>query len=430
MIPGLISLVFLFLLLGAGVWIGIAMALTGVVSMLVFTDFPPGRIMAINFYNWNNSLALAALPMFIFMGELLFHCKVNQQLYRGLSPWLSPIPGKLLHSNVLACAMFAAISGSSGATVATVGTIAVPELEKLGYNRKLMLGSLAGAGTLGLLIPPSIVMIIYAIMVRESVGQLFIAGIIPGLTIAGIFMIYIGVVALMHPEVAPRGIEYSWKDKLRGLGDMVPVLALIFVVLGGIYLGWSTPCEAAAMGVGGAVVLGLINRAFTWKVLRDSLREGLYISGLFLFIIAGACFFGTSVAYLGFSGALSEFIIGLDVSVYVILGLIALLYLGLGCLMGGGEMLVLTVPILYPGLMALGIDPIWLGVFLVILIEIAQITPPVGINLFILSGISGESIGTIVRATFPFFCLLLLGLAVVTAFPDLALWLPQQMIGR
>lgn len=428
MVEGLISLGFLFLLLGAGVWIAVALCATGILSLLIFTDFPPGKIMAVNIFNWNNDFVLASLPMFILMGQLLFHCGINRTLYRGLSPWLDHVPGKLFHSNIVACSLFAAISGSSGATVATVGTVAVPELQRLGYQRSLLLGSLAGAGTLGLLIPPSIVMIVYCILVRESVGQLFIAGIIPGLVVAGLFMGYIAVIAKIHPEVAPGGVEYSWKDRLRGIADIVPTSTLIFLVLGGIYMGWSTPSEAATIGCAGAVVLGLMNRAFNWKVLKAALTETLYISGLFIFIMTGACFYATSVAYIGFSGAVAEFIISLPVSPYVILGLVAVLYLGLGCLMDGASMLVLTVPILYSGLTGLGFDSIWLGVFLVILIEVAQITPPVGINLYILSGISGESIGTIVRASIPFFFLLLLGCVIITIFPDLSLWLPSQMI--
>ena len=428
MVAGVITLAFLFLLLGAGVWIGIALGVTGLVSLLVFTDFPAGKIMAVNLFNWNNQFILGALAMFILMGELLFHCKINRRLYGGLSTWMGRIPGKLLHSNVLACTLFAAISGSSGATVATIGTAAVPELQRLGYDKKLMLGSLAGAGTLGLLIPPSGLMILYAILVKESVGQLFIAGVIPGLMVAGLFMGYIAVRAIRHPEVAPAGVEYSWKDRLRGILDITPTAFLIFLVLGGMYLGWSTPTEAAAIGVGGALILGLMNRALTWGVLKAASADALYIAGMFMFIITGAIFYATSVSYIGFASAVAEFMLSLPVSPYVVLGLVAVLYLGLGCILEGGSMLVLTVPILYPGLMALGFDSVWLGIFLIILIEVAQITPPVGINLFILNSISGEGIGTIVRASIPFFFLLLLGGVLITIFPDIALWLPSQMI--
>ncbi len=426
---GLISLVFLFILLAAGVWIGIALALTGLLSLLVFTSFPAGKIMAVALFNWSDSFVLASLPMFILMGELLYHSKVNRQLYEGLGPWVSRVPGKLLHSNVLACTMFAAISGSSTATLATVGTIAVPELERLGYDKKLMLGSLAGGGTLGLLIPPSISMILYSFLVEESVGQLFMAGVIPGLIVSGLFLGYIGTVSLMRPEVSPVSPQYSWKDRLRGLLGVLPVISLIFLVLGGIYLGWSTPTEAAAMGVGGAIILGLINRALNLRVLKDAITEAICISGMITFIIIGATLFATSIAYLGFSTAVAEFIVTLPVSPYVVLGLVCLLYLALGCLVEGAGMLVLTVPIIHSTMMALGFDSIWFGVFVVIMIEIAQITPPVGINLFVLSDISGQSVNSIVRASIPFFFLLLLGALIITIFPDLALWLPRQMIG-
>jgi len=430
MAEGVIALAFLFLLLAAGLWIGIALALTGLLSLLIFTDYPAGQIMSIQIYNWNDNFVLAALPMFILMGQLLFFSKVNRQLYEGLTPLVQFIPGKLLHSNVLACTLFAAISGTSTGTLATIGTIAVPELERRGYDRGLMIGSLCGASTLGLLIPPSMSMIIYCVLVQESVGQLFMAGVIPGLVISGLFMCYIAFVAVRHPEVAPVDRSYSWKEKLKGLAGVVPTAFLIFFVLGGIYLGWSTPTEAAAMGCGGAIILSLINRAINWRVMKKALIESVYITGMMMLIITGAVFYATSVSYLGFSAAVADFITSLPVNRYVILLLVGIVYLGLGCLMDGGSMLVLTIPIIYHSMLALGFDSLWFGVFVVILIEVAQITPPVGFNLFVLSSIAGEDSGKIVRWSIPFFFLLLLGCVIITIFPDLALWLPGQMIRR
>ncbi|MCF8137053.1 MAG: TRAP transporter large permease subunit [Desulfotignum sp.] len=429
MIEGLITLLLLFLFLALGLWVGFALALAGIIGMICFTDFPAGSVLAIQLFNWNNQFVLIALPLFIFMGELLFHSKLNKQLYSGLSPWVSAIPGKLLHSNVLGCTLFAAVSGSSTATLATVGTIAIPELGRLGYDRRLTMGSLCGAGTLGLLIPPSVAMIIYAVLVRESIGQLFMAGIMPGMMVSGLFLSYIAVVSLLRPEVAPSSEKYSLKEKFLSIVHLGPTLLLIFFVLGSMYLGWTTPTESAAAGCLGALLIGLFKRTLTFQGIKDSIIGTGLIAGMMLFIMTGASFYTTTISYLGLSQHLMNLVVSLEVSKYVILAIIALIYIGLGCIIDGASILVLTVPIFSPAMQALGFDLIWLGVVLVILIEISNITPPVGLNLYVLSGITGESIGEVARASLPFFLLLVCAILILIVFPEIALWLPGKMIG-
>jgi C4-dicarboxylate transporter, DctM subunit len=430
MFAGLMGLIILFFFLGTGLWIGSSLALTGLLGMELFASLPVGKILATQVYNWNDQFPLVSLPLFIFMGELIFHFRLNQGLYEGISPWVAKIPGKLLHSNILGCTLFAAISGSSAATLAAVGTVSVPELTRLGYSRRLVLGTIAASGTLGLLIPPSLVMIIYCVLINESIGQLYLGGIIPGLVLSGIFMLYVTIYALFRPEVAPSTPPYTWKDRGMGLIKIIPTVLLIILVLGGMYLGWTTASEAAAAGCGGAMVISGFYRTFSWKAFSGAVSESIMIGGMILFIITGAAFYATSVAYLGFSTSVMNGIMSLPVSRWAIFALLVVIYLILGCLMDGGSMLVLTLPIIYPSVKALGFDPIWFGVVLVILIEIAQITPPVGMNLFVLSAIAKEPIGPIVRASMPFFGLMLLMILILVLFPELATWLPSQMIRR
>jgi len=430
MIPGLTGLLILFLFLGTGLWVGSALAFAGLLSMEIFSRFPVGKIMAMQVYCWNDQFPLVSLPLFILMGTLIFSFKLNEGLYRGVSPWVSGIPGRLLHSNIVGCTLFAAISGSSTATLAAVGTVSIPELTKLGYDRRLILGTIAGAGTLGLLIPPSIVMIVYCVLINESIGQMYLGGFIPGVLLAGLFMLYIIAVALLRPEIAPAAQKYTWRERGVGLIRIGPTILLIIAVLGGLYMGWSTASEAAAVGCGGGIILGIFHRTFSWKAFSDAVSEAILISGMMLFIITGAAFYGTSVAYLGFSNAVMDWILSLGLSKWTIFVFLVVIYLILGCLMDGGSMLVLTIPIIYPTVQALQWDPIWFGVVLVILIEIAQITPPIGLNLYVLSGITNEPIGSIVIYSLPFFFIMMLMIVILALFPELATWLPSTMITR
>lgn len=431
MLGGLIGLLMLFCLLGAGLWIGSSLAISGLLSMHIFSNLPVGKILAVQVYNWNDQFPLASLPMFILMGELIFHFKLNVGLFAGVSPWVGRLPGKLLHANILGCTLFAAVSGSSTATLAAVGTVSIPELTRLGYSRRMILGTICASGTLGILIPPSLIMIVYCILVNESIGQLYLGGIIPGLVLCGIFVTYVVIYAILHPETAPTAPKkYTWKDKGIGIIKLGPTVSLIILVLGGMYFGWTTASEAAAIGCGGSVVLSLFYKTFSWKAFSEATNETVLIAGMMLFIITGAAFYATSVAYLGFSTNVMHWIISLQISKWVIFGIICIMYLILGCLMDGGSMLVLTLPIIYPTIKAMGFDPVWFGVVLVVLIEIAQITPPVGFNLYVLSSIAKEPIETLVRYSMPFFWLMLLMVLILVFFPSLATWLPTQMILR
>jgi len=420
----------IFALVGSSLWIGIALAIAGSIGGLLFTNFEVGSAVVMTAFASSNSFILTALPFFVFMGELLFVSRISDRLYAGISPWVSRLPGGLLHSNILACTLFASISGSSAVTTATIGTVAIPELGKRGYDKGMVLGSLAGAGTLGLLIPPSIVMIVYGAMTGNSVGQLFIAGVIPGLLIAALFMTFIGVVASRNREIAPTRGTPSWRDRMASIVLVLPTFFVIGMVLGLIYLGITTPTEAGAIGALCAFLLTLHYRCFTWKALKDSMKETIRISCMIMLIVMGASILSTMVAYLKIPQELARFVASLGLSRYVILGIICIIYLGLGCLFDGISMMVLTLPILYPLVLEMGFDGLWFGVMVVILIEVAQITPPVGFNLYVLKNMSGWPIEKIVRSTIPFFILMLLGVIVVTIFPDIATWLPSIMIRR
>lgn len=417
----------LFILLACGLWIGVALAISGMMAIILFTPYEQGDVLATIAWTANNSYALTCLPLFIFMGELLYRSALSDQIFSGSAPWFTRIPGRLLHSNVLACTVFAAISGSSAATTATIGRITVPEFEKRRYDRSLSIGSLAGAGTLGLLIPPSIVLIVYGSLTGKSIGRLFMAGMIPGLVIAMLFSSYIAIRGLIRPEIAPSAEQYSWRDRFSSLPKLLPALSIIGVVLGGIYMGWFTPTEAAAIGVAGAIVVSLVSRRLNGKVLVDSLGGAMGTTCMIMLIMTGAALLTTAVEYLGIPSKLAATIAGWGVSRYFVLILFGLFYLILGCFFDGVSMLVMTLPIVYPTVTGLGFDPIWFGVYVTILIEVAQITPPVGFNLYVIQNLTKRDIGEIVKSTIPFFFLLLVGVIIITIWPQLALWLPEMM---
>ena len=338
------------------------------------------------------------------------------------------MPGRLLHSNILACTVFAAVSGSSAATCATIGTVAVPELKRLGYEEGISLGSLAGAGTLGLLIPPSIVLIVYGAITAESIGQLFLGGIIPGLMLSALFMLYIGFQAIRRPSIAPVGRSYSWLDRGKGLVEVIPVAVVILLVLGLIYMGITTPTEAGAVGAVSAFATVILYRNLSWRVIKEASWNALRTGCMIMMVIAGATVLASTLGYLLIPQWLAAVVEASGLSKYVILAILCLIYVGLGCLFDGVSMMVLTLPIIYPMVLAMGFNGIWFGVLLTVLIETAQITPPVGFNLYVLQTISGRSIGMIVRNTIPFFFCLLLGVVILIIFPDLALILPNAMI--
>ncbi|MBZ4658249.1 MAG: C4-dicarboxylate transporter, large subunit [Desulfacinum sp.] len=432
-----LAVMFFFLL--SGLWIGFSLMAAAIAGMLLCDlNLPPtlsiwtkiGNILVNSMWNSVNSWSLTALPLFILMGELLYRTAISDKLFNGLVPWLNRIPGKLLHINVFACSLFAAVSGSSAATTATVGKITLNELSKRGYDERLALGSLAGSGTLGFLIPPSLIMIIYGILSDTSIGQLFIGGVFPGLLLAGAYSLYIMFRALTDPKAVPAVQDrFTWKDRLQSVKDLVPVFALIAVVLGGIYLGLTTPTEAAAIGVLGALILGLLFRSLTFEVFKDALFNAVRTSTMITFIIVGAAFLSQVVGFLGITTAISRYIASLDLSPYLLIFVLGIFYLILGMLLDGISMVVMTLPIVLPIVVAAGFSPLWFGIFLVFMVELSQITPPVGFSIFVLQSMSDKDVGFILRATFPFFLLMILVVVIVTLFPEIALYLPRKMVG-
>tara|TARA_Y100001970_G_scaffold44657_1_gene55842 strand:- start:4676 stop:5824 length:1149 start_codon:yes stop_codon:yes gene_type:complete len=376
-----------------------------------------------------SSWSLTALPLFVWMGEILFRTRLSENLFKGLSPWLSKLPGGLIHVNILGCAIFAAISGSSAATVATVGKMSIPELRKRNYPERFLLGTLAGSGTLGLLIPPSIILIIYGVTVEESIAKLFIAGIIPGIGLAILFMIYVVGWSLKNKKIMPIISEdFSFIDKIKQSGQLLPVILLIFAVIGSIYAGVATATEAASLGVLGALVLSFFQKSLTKDSFSKSLLGATKTSCMIAFILAGSSFLTLAMAFTGLPKNLAVFIDTLQLSPYMLLLVLTIFYIILGMFLDGISAVVLTMAIIEPMIRQAGFDMIWFGIYLVIVVEMAQITPPVGFNLFVLQGMAKRDMGFIARSAFPLFLLMILAVIIIISFPQLALWLPEQMI--
>jgi len=419
------------LLLAGGLWIGVTLIAVAAAGIHFFTPIPAGKVLATIAWNTLDSWPLSCLPLFIFMGELLFRTRISQQLFDGMAPWVQWLPGKLLHSNVLGCALFAAISGSSAATCATMAKVTLPEFHRLNYDRRLAIGSLAGSGTLGFLIPPSIIMVIYGILADVSIGKLFMAGIFPGVLAAGLYMGYIALRGTLNPAITPGGEKsYTWSERFGNLSKVLPVAGLILLVLGSIYTGWATPTEASAIGVLGAFILGVFSKSINLRTLGESLLGATKTTVMMGLIVLGAAYFSSAMGYLGIPRYLTLVVAGWQLSPYQLIIALTALYIFLGCFLDGGSIIVITLPICLPLVTEAGFSPIWFGIYLVVMAELCQITPPVGFNLFVLQQESGQEISFIVRAAAPFFVLLLLALAVITVFPQIALWLPSQMIGQ
>ncbi len=378
---------------------------------------------------WNNtnSSTMLALPLFILMGEILFRSKISENLFKGLTPWISFLPGRLIHVNIAASSLFAAVSGSSAATTATVGKITLPELSKRNYDRSLSLGSLAGAGTLGFLIPPSMMMIVYGIVADVSIGKLFIAGIVPGIILAAGLSGYIIIRCLINPSLAVGDEKYSWAYRFQTLPLILPVIVLIVLVLGSIYSGWATPTEAASVGVAGSLVFALFSRTLTISIFKEVLLATVKTSTMIMLIVAGASYLSVVVGYLNMPAKLTAFISEMGLSSYMLIVILTIMYIILGCLLDGFSMIVMTMPLVLPLIVAAGFDPLWFGIYLIFMIEVAQITPPVGFNLFVINGMVEEDILTIAKYALPSFLIILLIVAVVTVFPEIILWLPNKM---
>jgi tripartite ATP-independent transporter DctM subunit len=395
--------------------------------MFLFTARPVGDAMATVIWSASSSWTLTALPLFIWMGEILFRTRLSDHLFRGLTPWLQPLPGGLLHVNVAGSALFAAICGSSAATVLTVGKMAVPELLRRNYPANMVIGTLAGAGTLGLLIPPSIILIIYGVSVNESIAKLFVAGILPGLLLALLFMGYIVVWDLVTGRAREERETYGWRDRFAALGLILPILVLIAAVMGSIYWGIATATEAAVVGVAGALVISWSQGALTRENFATSLMSATRTSAMIAFILAGSAFLTLAMGFTGLPRAVATTIAGLDLSPAMLLVALSIFYVILGCFLDGISAIVLTMAVVEPIARGAGFDMIWFGIYLTLLVEIAQITPPVGFNLFVLQGMTGRDMGFIARAALPMFLLMLLAVAIIALFPEIATFLPSRM---
>jgi len=418
----------LFLILASGVWIGLTLSGVAWIGMQLFSSRPAGDAMAVTTWGSASSWTLTALPLFIWMGEILFRTKLSQDMFRGLAPWMQRLPGRLLHTNVIGCAIFAAVSGSSAATCATIGKMSLPELAKRGYPDPMAIGSLAGAGTLGLLIPPSIIMIVYGVIADVSIAELFIAGIIPGIMLALLFSGYIAVWALRNPGlVPPPDAPLTLRQKLHESKSLIPVVLLIVAVLGSIYAGIATATEAAAVGVVGSLLLSALQGSLTWAAFRESLMGGTRLYCMIALILAGASFLTLSMGYIGLPRHLAEWIASLGLTQFQLILMLTVFYAVLGCFLDGISMVVLTMGVIMPTVQKAGIDPLWFGIFIVLVVEMAQITPPVGFNLFVLQGMTKREITWIAKVTLPFFFLMGAAILLVYFFPAIVTWLPAQM---
>ena len=419
----------LLFFLGTGIWVAISMVGVSAIGMMLFTSRPVGDAMATTIWGTTSSWTLTALPLFVWMGEILFRTKLSENLFEGLSPWMQKLPGGLIHVNVVGCALFAAISGSSAATVATVGKMSIPELRKRNYPEKILLGSLAGSGTLGLLIPPSIILIIYGVTVQESIAKLFIAGILPGIMIAILFMFYVIIWSLINKKLMPKSFEnYSFFEKIRRSIKLFPVIILISAVIGSIYTGIATATEAASLGVVGALLLSYFQKSLSLETFKKSLLGATKTSCMIAFILAGSSFLSLAMGFTGLPRNLAIWIESMELSPYILIIVLMIFYIILGMFLDGISAVVLTMAIIEPMIRQAGFDMIWFGIFLVVVVEMAQITPPVGFNLFVLQGMANKDMGYIARSAFPLFLLMILAVFVIIIFPEIALWLPQQMV--
>ena len=424
----LFLIIAMFALLGSGLWIGLSLLGVALIAMEFFTLRPVGDSMALTIWGSTSSWTLTALPLFLWMGEILFRSKLSSDMFKGLAPWLNKLPGRLLHTNVIGCTIFAAVSGSSAATCATIGKITLPELKKRGYPEDIAIGTLAGAGTLGLLIPPSIIMIVYGVAANVSIAKLFIAGVIPGILLAMMFSGYIIVWALMNPGKVPAAdAGMSFKQKLYESRHLIPVVTLIGLVLGSIYSGIATATEAAAFGVAGSLILAKIEGSLNWQSFKEGLIAGCRVYCMIGLILAGAAFLTLAMGFVGLPRQLAEWIGVLNLSPFGLIMLLMVFFIILGCFLDGISMVVLTVAVLLPTVQAANLDLIWFGIFIVLVVEMAQITPPVGFNLFVIQGLTKYDIVRIARNVFPLFVLMMLAVLATYFFQDIVLWLPRQM---
>jgi tripartite ATP-independent transporter DctM subunit len=426
-----ISVLILLLLTGllaGGVWIAISLMACGWVGMqFVGGNIPAGSVLATTIWGNSASWTLAALPLFIWMGEILFRTKLSEEMFRGLSPWLNWLPGRLMHVNVLACGIFGSVSGSSAATCATVAKIALPELKKRGYDDTVSLGSLAGAGTLGILIPPSITMVVYAVAANVSIIQIFLAGFLPGLLVMALYSGYIIVWSLLNPhKTPPADPPMPFREKIKESLNLIPCMLLIIFVFLSLLLGWATATECAAWGVLGSLAIAWWQGSLTWQSFWQSVMGATRLNCMILLILAGASYMSTSMAYTGIPIALANWVNGMELSPYALIAALTAMYILLGTALDGISMIVLTTAVVIPMIKQAGFDLVWFGIFLVLVIEMAEVSPPVGFNLFVLQTMSGKDSNTVARAALPFFFLLVVAVGIITVFPDIVMVLPRM----
>ena len=421
-------ILFLVLILASGFWIGFSLLAVGLVTMLFVSPRPVGDSMVLTIWGSTSSWTLTALPLFLWMGEVLFRTRLSENMFAGLAPWFSRLPGRLLHVNVLGSAIFAAVSGSSAATCSTIGKISLPELERRGYPERMAIGSLAGAATLGLLIPPSIIMIVYGVAADVSIARLFVAGALPGAMLAVMFMGYIACWALLNPDkIPPADKGVSFFSKVYASRKLIPIVLLILTVLGSIYTGIATATEAAAIGVLGSLALAFSERSLNRQIFVEGLAAAARLYCMIGLILAGAAFLTLAMGFVGLPRHLAEYIGSLQLSPFSLVIALTLFFLVLGCFLDGISMVVLTISVLLPTVQAAGLDLIWFGVFIVLVVEVAQITPPVGLNLFVLQGLTKRDIGYIAGTVIPMFVLMMGAIVILYLFPQIALWLPSHM---
>ncbi|RED49713.1 TRAP transporter large permease [Aestuariispira insulae] len=429
--PLLISgflLIALLVFLASGIWVALALLGVGFIGITVFTSAPVGQVLASTVWGASNSWALAALPLFIWMGEILFRSRLSSDMFKGLSPWLGWLPGRLLHVNIIGCGIFAAVSGSSAATAATVGKMGIPELQKRGYDMNSVIGTLAGSGTLGLLIPPSIILIVYGVATDQSIARLFVAGILPGAMLVGLFMGYVIVWSLLNKDKVPDDNErMPLMEKIKATRSLAPVVILIGGVIGSIYSGIASPTDAAAVGVAIALFLSWIGGDLTWESFRDGLIGATRTSCMIALILAGAAFLTVAMAFTQIPSLLAEWIGGMGLSPFALLAVLTVFFVILGCFLDGISVVVLTTSVILPMVERVGIDTLWFGIFIVIVVEMSQITPPVGFNLFVLQGLTGRNILQIAKSALPFFLLMMVALGLIVFVPEIVTYLPDQM---
>ena len=424
-------LIVMAILLTGGIWISITLAIVAWIGMFFFTSTPPDLNLFTSFWGSSASWTLAALPYFIWMGEILFRTKLSEQMFEGLAPWLNWLPGRLMHVNILGCGIFGSVSGSSAATCATIAKVALPELKKRGYDEKMCLGSLCGAGTLGILIPPSIIMVVYAVAAEVSIVRIFLAGFLPGFLLMALFSGYIIVWALMHPDRTPRFEDNrSLKQRIIATGQLIPCILLIVFVCWVMVAGYATATEAAMFGVVGSLALAAWGGSLTWKNFYDSLMGATRLSCMIMFILAGASFLTATMGFTGIPKALAEWVVSLHPSPYALIAVLSLVYIVLGTALDGVSMIVLTTSIVIPMIQKAGFDLVWFGIFIVIMVEIAEVTPPVGFNLFVLQTMSGRDSTYVAKASIPFFFMMVISIVLITIFPQIATWLPDVLLNK